>query len=137
MMLKLCQVHGPFRGEKCPQCGKDGKIILNDWEFEDENGWANISDIALNIRNREKKFRWVKDYHIEYFVLTDPKGRFQMDPEKKRIRAVYGHSIDVDLSDLPKDDIPSKLYYAIDPQEEEFIKEIGIKPGERRWIHLS
>ncbi len=158
MKLKLCDVHGPFRGENCPLCGKEGKLILNDWEYEalskiitgilrhfpekfnvklDEHGWASIPEITLGIRNKERKFRWLKDHHIEYFILTDPKGRFQMDPEKKMVRAVYGHSLDVDLSDLPKDDIPAKLYYAIAPQEEEFIDEIGIKSGERRWVHLS
>lgn len=158
MKLKVCEMHGPFRGEKCPICGAEGKLVLNDWELEalskiitgilrhfpekfnvklDEHGWAKISDIALGIRNRERKFRWLKDYHIEDFIITDPKGRFQMDPDKKTVRAVYGHSIDIDLSDLPKDGIPSKLYYAISPEEEEFIGEIGIKAGERKWVHLS
>ncbi|MGC9138140.1 MAG: RNA 2'-phosphotransferase [Thermoplasmata archaeon] len=158
MKLKYCEAHGPFRGEKCPICGADGKLILNDWELEalskiitgilrhfpekfnvslDEHGWAKISDISLGIRNKERKFRWLKDYHVEYFIITDPKGRFQMDPEKKSVRAVYGHSIDVDLSDLPRDGIPPKLYYSIDKEEEEFINEIGIRAGERRWVHLS
>jgi len=158
MKLKSCETHGPFRGEKCPICGSEGKLLLNDWEFEDisrivtgilrhfpekfdvvldEKGWAKIQDIVNGIKKNERKFRWLKNIHIESFVLTDPKGRFQYDPSQGKVRAVYGHSINVDLSDLPRDNIPEKLYYAIVPEEEEFIKEIGIKPGERKWVHLS
>lgn len=158
MKLKICQVHGPFRGETCPICGEDGKLLLNDWELEaisriitgilrhfpekfdvhvDEKGWAKIEDIVEGIRNKERKFRWLKPQHVEAFVLTDPKGRFQMDNVERKVRAVYGHSINVDLSDLPNDNLPDKLFYAIVPEEEEFISEIGIKPGERKWVHLS
>jgi len=158
MKLKVCQLHGPFRGESCPICGSEGKLLLNDWELEaisriitgilrhfpekfgvqlDEKGWAKIDDITEGIKNKERKFRWLKAQHVESFILTDPKGRFQMDPMERKVRAVYGHSISVDLSDLPKDNIPDKLFYAIVPEEEEFITEIGIKPGERKWVHLS
>ncbi|MGC8663234.1 MAG: RNA 2'-phosphotransferase [Thermoplasmata archaeon] len=158
MKLKICQTHGPFRGETCPICGDEGRLLLNDWELEaisriitgilrhfpekfnvtiDEKGWAKIDEIAEGIRTKERKFRWLKPQHIEAFIITDPKGRFQMDTLEGKVRAVYGHSINVDLSDLPSDNLPEKLYYAIVPEEEEFVNEIGIKPGERKWIHLS
>ncbi|MGC8610846.1 MAG: RNA 2'-phosphotransferase [Thermoplasmata archaeon] len=158
MKIKSCIKHGPFRGEKCPVCGDNGKLILNDWEVEalsriitgilrhfpenfnvrlDQNGWAKINDIVEGIKRKDRKFRWLKPYHIEAFILTDPKGRFQYDKINGKVRATYGHSINVDLSDLPSDNIPERLYYAIVPEEEEFINEIGIKPGERKWVHLS
>ncbi|MGC8585540.1 MAG: RNA 2'-phosphotransferase [Thermoplasmata archaeon] len=158
MKIKICNKHGPFRGEKCPVCGDEGKLMLNDWEVEalsriltgilrhfpenfnvklDQHGWANINDIAEGIRGKNKKFRFLKPYHVEAFILTDTKGRFQYDKSAGKVRATYGHSINVDLSDLPSENIPRKLYYAIVPEEEEFINEIGIKPGERKWVHLS
>jgi putative RNA 2'-phosphotransferase len=158
MKLKMCTTHGPFRGEKCPVCEQEGKFLLNDWETDavsriltgvlrhfpdkfnlrlDEHGWSKIDDIVDAIKKRHPRFVWLKPMHIEYFIMTDSKGRFQLDMNEKKVRAVYGHSIDVDLTDLPTDKIPDKLYYATTSDEEEFILEIGLKPGERRWIHLS
>lgn len=158
MKLKICLTHGPFRGENCPICGQEGKFLLNDWETDavsrmltgilrhfpdkfnlklDEHGWANINDVVEAIKKRHPRFMWLKPMHVEYFILTDPKGRFQLDVNEKKVRAVYGHSIDVDLTDLPTDKIPEKLYYPTNAEEEEFILEIGLKPGERRWVHLS
>ncbi len=158
VQLRECEKHGPFRGDKCPICGDEGKFLLNDWEMTaisrmlagilrhfpekfgvrlDEHGWAKIYDIVRGIKRRHPRFGWLKVKHIEALVLTDDKGRYQIDVDEKKVRATYGHSIKVDLSDLPKEDIPEVLYYPTTDEELEFIKEIGLKPGDRKWVHLS
>jgi putative RNA 2'-phosphotransferase len=67
-------------------------------------------------------------------VDTDEKGRYQI--EGGMIRATYGHSIDLDL-DLPMDDIPDELYYPVTAEELDLILEAGLKPSDRKEVHLS
>ena len=67
-------------------------------------------------------------------ALTDVKGRYQIDGD--RIRATYGHSLDLDL-DLPTDNIPPALYYPAAEEEADMILEDGLKPTDRRFVHLS
>jgi len=156
--IKQCEAHGYFRGDRCPICGSEGKFLLNDWELEalsrmlsgilrhfpykfrvniDPMGWADIYDIVNGIKRRHRRFWWLRRHHIEAIALTDPKGRFQVDLEKKKIRATYGHTIPVDLSDLPTDDIPEILYYPVSREEADILLESGLKPTDRRWVHLS
>ncbi len=158
VQLRECEKHGPFRGDTCPICGDEGKFLLNDWEMTaisrmlagilrhfperfyvklDERGWAYIYDIVKGIKRRHPRFRWLKSKHIIAIVLTDDKGRYQLDMEEKKVRATYGHSIKVDLSDLPTDKIPDKLYYPTTEEELEYIMEIGLQPSDRKWVHLS
>ncbi|NPA75974.1 MAG: RNA 2'-phosphotransferase [Euryarchaeota archaeon] len=158
VQVRWCESHGPFRGDTCPICGEEGKFMLNDWELValsrmlagilrhfpekfgvrlDDHGWANLYDIVKGIKRRHRRFGWLKIKHIEAIVLTDDKGRYQLDLENRRIRATYGHSIKVDLSDLPTEGIPETLYYPTTEEELEFIQEMGLKPGDRKWVHLS
>lgn len=158
VQLRECEKHGPFRGDRCPICGEEGKFLLNDWELTaisrmltgilrhfpekfgvklDEHGWASLYEIVRGIKRKHRRFRWLRIRHIVALVLTDDKGRYQLDMENKRVRATYGHSIKVDLSDLPKEGIPDVLYYPTTEEELEFIQEIGLKPGDRKWVHLS
>ena len=158
VQLRECEKHGPFRGDTCPICGEEGKFLLNDWELTaisrmlagilrhfperfrvslDEGGWASINDIVWGIKRRHPRFRWLKPKHIIAIVLTDDKGRYQLDMDNMKVRATYGHSIKVDLSDLPTDNIPEKLYYPTTEEELEYIMEIGLQPSDRRWVHLS
>ena len=103
----------------------------------DEHGWAPIYEIVKGIKRKHRRFRWLRIKHIIALVLTDDKGRYQLDIENKKVRATYGHSIKVDLSDLPTKNIPEKLYYPTTEEELEFIQEIGLRPGDRKWVHLS
>ncbi len=158
VQLKKCETHGYYRGDNCPICGAEGKFLMNDWEVTavsrmlagilrhfphkfgvllDDRGWAYISDIVRGIKRKHKNMRWLRNHHIEGLILTDPKGRYQYDPEKGRVRATYGHSLKVDLSDLPQENIPDVLYYPATKEEAQFIVETGLKPSDRQWVHLS
>jgi putative RNA 2'-phosphotransferase len=52
------------------------------------------------------------------------------------VRATYGHSLDVEL-DLPTDNIPDRLYYPATEEEVPIILETGLKPSDRKHVHLS
>ncbi len=154
-MIRQCEEHGYFRGELCPVCGKEGKFILNDYETErlgktlagalrhfpekfdltmDPKGWVDVRQFVNAVRSRQRRFKWLRPYHIVALITTDPKGRYQY--KDGYIRATYGHTIDVDL-DLPTDDIPDILYYPATEEEKEFLLETGLKPASRAFVHLS
>ncbi len=156
-MIRECikEGHGFFRGEECPECGQQGKFILSDDELErlsrtiagilrhfpekfgltmDEHGWININEFVEAIKERKRGYRWLKQYHIEGIVGSDEKGRY--DIKEGKIRATYGHSVKIDL-DLPTDNIPEILYYPAKEEEKDLLLQNGLKPGDRRYVHLS
>lgn len=154
-MLKECQSHGFFRGEVCPNCGSKGKFLLNERELNrlgrtmagvlrhfpqryglemTQEGWVELEDLITAIKIRHKKFRFLKTHHLVAIVQTDPKGRYQF--EQGRVRATYGHSIDLEM-DLPTQDIPETLFYPTTEEEADILLEVGLKPQDRTWVHLS
>ena len=100
----------------------------------DKQGWVVISSLINAIRDRSNQYHWFRPHHLLALIETDPKGRYQI--RDNMIRATYGHSIDVDL-DLPTDNIPDKLYYPTTKEEVELLLETGLKPSDRKKVHLS
>lgn len=71
---------------------------------------------------------------LEKIVREDAKGRY--DLFGGRIRARYGHSIDVE-PDLEERDVPEVLYHGTGPQAADRILEEGLQPRGRQKVHLS
>lgn len=155
--LRECREHGSFRGEACPECGSPGKLLMDEREIDslgkvlagmlrhfperygirlDDHGWTKIFPIVPAIKTERRYYGWLTPHHIEAFVKTEPKGRYQWDGDSM-IRATYGHTIQVNMDDLPVDDIPDKLYYQTTAEEIDLIKEAGISPSDKTWVHLS
>src|SRR2546429_5226111 len=154
-MLKECRSHGYFREEFCPHCGDEGKFLLNDEEVEilgrtmagvlrhfperyglemDAHGWVDLRDFLTAVQIRNRRFRFLRQHHVVGLIETDPKGRYQFDDGK--IRATYGHSKDLDL-DLPTDGIPDVLFYPTTEEESHLLMEAGLRPSDRKMVHLS
>ncbi len=155
IMIRECEEHGYYRDEECPECGERGKFIMSDEEGEnlgkttagvlrhfpdkyglemDERGWISIEHFVKVLRNRQKSFHWLRQYHVKALAATDEKNRYQRDGD--RIRATYGHSVEVDL-DLPTEDIPEVLYAPTTEKESELLLEGGLRPSDRSYVHLS
>ncbi|RDI72047.1 RNA 2'-phosphotransferase [Halopelagius longus] len=161
--IRRCRDHGFFDGDACPVCGVGGRVVLSSERrtrlskfvsgalrhFPDdagitvsEAGWAEFADLLAAV---ERKYDWADEEALRGVVATDPKGRFERDDG--RIRAAYGHSIDVDLdadagddpeADADADDpIPDVLYHGTAPRNLDAIREEGLKPMNRREVHLS
>lgn len=154
-MIRECEEHGYYKGEECSECGLRGKFIMSDEEIEnlgkttagilrhfpdkygldmDNRGWVDVEHYVKSLRNRQKRFHWLREYHIRALAATDPKGRYQI--ENEHIRATYGHSIDIDL-DLPSEDLPDTLFIPTTSKEADLLLEGGIKPSDRTYVHLS
>jgi len=67
-------------------------------------------------------------------VATDDRGRYQIDGGM--IRAKYGHTVDVNLDDLPLADL-DEFYYPVTEEEADMIIEGGLHPTDRKKVHLS
>ncbi len=149
--IRLCPVHGYYRGEKC-SCGYEGELILESQRVEklgrlvsgilrhfpdrfgvkmDENGWVSFNDLVRAVKRR---YRWANQWLIKAMVYSDAKGRYELKGDK--IRARYGHSIKVKLSDYPLCD-KEVLYYGTGEEEAHRLLDIGIKPVNQAYVHLS
>ena len=154
-MLRECAEHGYFRGDLCPVCNEAGKFLMNDQELEqigrtmagvlrhfpdkfglemDEQGFISLRDFVNAMRNQSRRNHWIRPHHIIAIIETDAKGRYQVSNDM--IRATYGHSIELNLR-LPTDNIPGKLYYPTTPEEADIVLETGLKPSDRKLVHLS
>lgn len=154
-MLGECEEHGYYRGESCPVCSEKGKFLMNDRELNslgriiagvlrhfpdklgvmiDGHGWIDISEFVEAIGISRSGFHWLRNHHIEAIALTDPKGRYQIDGGM--VRATYGHTIDVNLDDLPLADI-DEFFYPVTEEEIDIILEGGLNPIDRKNVHLS
>ena len=154
-MLSECDEHGYYRGDSCPVCSKKGKFLMNDRELSslsriiagalrhfpeklglmmDGKGWVDISSLIEEIGTSRSGFNWLRSHHIEALVLTDQRGRYQIDGGM--VRATYGHTIDVNLDDLPPAEI-DEFFYPVTEEEAEIILEGGLRPTDRKKVHLS
>ena len=154
-MLKECVQHGYFRGDVCPVCGQPARFLMNDRELDhlgriltgvlrhfpdryglavDPHGWIELNEIARSIAQRHPMYRWLRPHHLVAIAETDAKGRYEVRAD--RVRATYGHTLEVDL-DLPTDDIPEFLYYPVTKEEAAIVLEVGLRPSDRKRVHLS
>ncbi len=101
----------------------------------DDQGWVDLHDFIDQVHEQKERLHWLKAHHIVAIVATDPKGRYQL--EGNDIRATYGHSLELNLNDLPMDDIPDKLYYPVTEEELDVILDRGLHPTDRKKVHLS
>ncbi|MBN1109405.1 MAG: RNA 2'-phosphotransferase [Methanomassiliicoccales archaeon] len=100
----------------------------------DEQGFVSIREFINALRNSNRRYHWLRPHHIIAIIETDPKGRYQISNDM--MRATYGHSLDLDLR-LPTEDIPERLYYPATPEEADIILETGLRPSDRKMVHLS
>lgn len=69
-------------------------------------------------------------------VATSDKQRFTLSADGTRIRAAQGHSVEIDL-DLPAAVPPAVLFHGTARTNVDAILAEGLKPGQRRHVHLS
>lgn len=150
--IRHCDSHGPFDGERCPHCGTAGTHVLSasqrtqvskflsgalrhfpeDVDLDlDTAGWTDLDGL---VERTESKYEWLDEGAVEAIVRTDPKGRFELDGG--RIRAAYGHSVDVDL-ESGETPVPDVLYHGTASEALAAINEEGLKPMSRQHVHLS
>jgi putative RNA 2'-phosphotransferase len=106
------------------------------WEYElelDEYGWINIEQLLYSF-HEEKKWSELDIKDIIFVVENCDKKRFEIDG--KRIRALYGHSIP---QKIIKEALqpPEILYHGTPRRFLSMIKENGLIPKGRQYVHLA
>ena len=155
IMIRDCQTHGFFVGENCSVCNAEGKFIMSDREVGslgrkmalilrhrpekfgldmDINGWVDVREMVEAIRDRDRRMHWLRPHHVRAVTETCTKGRY--DVRGDSVRATYAHTVEIEL-DLPSDDTPDLLYFPVAPEELAHCLQHGIKPGDRKHVHLS
>ncbi len=154
-MLKECPQHGYFRAEACPVCGQPGRFLMNERELDhlgrvmtgilrhfpekygvalDTHGWVELPKLVHGISSHHRGYHWLRTHHLVAIANSDPKGRYEV--REDRVRATYGHTVEIDL-DLPTEGIPDELYFPVTIDEAAIVLEVGLKPSDRRKVHLS
>ena len=154
-MLRECKEHGYFRAEYCPVCGEEGKFLMNSEELDrmsrtlagvlrhfperfdlevDRYGFVDLRKFVNAVQAKQRRYHWLRPHHILAIIETDSKGRYEF--KDGRIRATYAHSFEVEL-DTSNVGIPDALYYPTTDEEVDIILETGIKPSDRKRVHLS
>jgi putative RNA 2'-phosphotransferase len=149
-MIKNCPKHGFFRSDTCA-CGDAGTLILNDEQTErlgrfisgalrhfpddlglamNQHGWVDLDFLVDAMRTR---YKWSNKEKLFSIIESDEKGRYEIKGNK--IRARYGHSVDVDL-DYEENTLP-EIYYGASREEVDILLEKGIRPVKQRYVHLS
>lgn len=150
--LRRCAAHGAFGGTACPDCGAAGSEVLDADRRErlskfvsgalrhfpddagldlDEGGWARWESLVAAAAER---YPWADAPVLRALVAADPKGRFERRDD--RVRAAYGHSVDVTL-DADGGEVPDVLYHGTAPQHLDAIRAEGLRPMDRNEVHLS
>ena len=102
--------------------------LLRHSDLPDYNGWAKISEVLGNLG--------VSLQDLQQIVESDNKGRFQFSEDKSSVRALYGHSIDVNLG-LEPTIPPPVLYHGTAEKYIDSIMKEGLRPRKRNFVHLS
>ena len=98
----------------------------------DGNGWVDVDELI----KRSAAHRPLSRTMLEHLVALDPKRRFAFSEDQRRIRAVNGHSVAVDLGLAPQQP-PDSLFHGTAVYNVEAILQIGLLPIGRNHVHLS
>jgi putative RNA 2'-phosphotransferase len=90
--------------------------------------WEDVVDVV------EERFPEVTQNEIRAVVEGADKKRFEL--KEGKVRATYGHSFPVDLG-LAAAEPPAELYHGTARDLAQSILRNGIKPRDRRYVHLS
>ena len=99
----------------------------------DEHGWADVEALIAGVNAAGKR---IDRKILEEIVRTDKKQRYSFNENGTLIRANQGHSILVDV-ELAKLEPPEYLYHGTAYRFLESIRQQGLLPMSRLYVHLS
>ena len=96
-------------------------------------GWADVDTLVARAR---EEGRTLSRDRLRRVMEAGEKTRFALSHDGTRIRARYGHSIDVDL-DLEPTAPSGRLYHGTPRSALDAIRTEGLRPQSRQYVHLS
>ncbi|GAB2568556.1 RNA 2'-phosphotransferase [Gracilibacillus alcaliphilus] len=106
------------------------------WEYElelDQEGWVSIQQLLTSLQQSDQ-WTYVTAEDLQRMIELAEKKRYEINAGK--IRAIYGHSVPMKI--LKKEAQPPKqLYHGSSPLSTISIKEKGLLPMARQYVHLA
>jgi len=102
----------------------------------DSEGWVGINELLKAIGKDSPKYKDATLEDIKEGLRKADKKRFEIDEDKNRIRAYYGHSVK-DKIQKKKVVPPIILYHGTTKEALPKIMKGGLKPMNRQYVHLS
>jgi len=99
----------------------------------DSGGWMSVEDL---VKGAGRAGVALTHETVLAIVEGDEKGRYALSDDGLKIKATYGHSIDVNL-DLEALEPPELLFHGTATRFLDSIKSAGITRKRRRYVHLS
>jgi putative RNA 2'-phosphotransferase len=99
----------------------------------DPGGWADVDTLLDRAR---AEGRSIDRDLLKRVIAHGEKRRFTLSDDGTKIRANYGHSVDVDL-DLTPTSPPEHLYHGTARETLPAIRDDGLRPQTRQYVHLS
>lgn len=106
------------------------------WEYElemDEEGWVPVVQL-LDALNKSDKWKDIDESDLVEMIARSDKKRHEI--ANGRIRAFYGHSLPMKIT-KEKRIPPEVLYHGTARKFVESIRENGLLPQGRQYVHLS
>ncbi len=100
----------------------------------DCEGWTNLDRLRIALRYERRE--WSELEEADFHQLAKTIGRGRLEIAGNRIRALYGHSFDFPRA-VPSRFPPPLLYHGTSGECVPFILELGLRPMERRQVHLT
>lgn len=104
-------------------------LLRHDRNYDFEvGGWRELCDLCqLHSFTTEE---------VVDIVSKDNKGRFEINEDKTKVRALYGHSVEVDL--LLSAEVPPKfLFHGTAMKYVESIQHTGLMSRSRQYVYLT
>lgn len=98
----------------------------------DEHGWTDVNDLIEKVRPRYP----LTEELLHKMAYGTDKQRYEFSEDGRRVRAVHGHSVSVDLG-YQETQPPTILYHGTSEKYRESIERIGLIKKNRQFVHLS
>lgn len=98
----------------------------------DEHGWTDVGDLVEKVAPRYP----LTEELLHQLAFGKDKQRYEFSEDGKMVRAVHGHSVQVDLGYESKEP-PQFLYHGTAEKSREMIEKSGLQRMERQYVHLS
>lgn len=98
----------------------------------DEHGWTDVANLIEKVKPRYT----LTEELLHEMAFGKDKQRYEFSEDGKRIRAVHGHSVKVDLG-YDAVEPPSVLYHGTAEKYRKSIEEHGLIKKDRQFVHLS
>jgi putative RNA 2'-phosphotransferase len=99
----------------------------------DAHGWMRVKDLCAALAERGQRLDLEL---IQHMMAVSDKQRWELSPDGRHIRAVHGHSVELEFDYQPAEP-PETLYHGTVRKFLVSIREQGLIPGGRQFVHLA